>query len=363
MLSSLLTRLFSILFVSFLLIGCGGGGGGSGGDGDNNARFYTVSFYDSVLDLNGSIKVNVNSPTVNLAELKTKLDLSSALYRASDPTDLADQTSYTISGDTNFYATFDVVEITDQDGLAAINTDATTLSGKYILLNDIELRAKDGENEDEFNQTYGWKPIGYDLSNGFGGIFNGGNHKITNLWIDRPDTDITYIIGLFGYIGNNAQIKNIGVEIAGGKSVRGYSSVGGIAGAVDGGSITNSYSTGAISGTYFVGGIAGAIISSGSITNSYSTGVISGADRVGGIAGVVNNNGSITNSYATGNISGTSTVGGIAGTVDGGSITNGYSTGVISGADNVGGIAGAVYDGSISNSYTTGAISGTYFVG
>jgi hypothetical protein len=246
-----------------------------------------------------------------------------------------------------------VVEITDQAGLDAVRTG---LSGKYILLNNIELN----ESIIGFDGAAGWQPIG-NSSSQFSGIFNGGNHKITNLWIART-VDYT---GLFGHT-NNAKISNLGVE-ASDKNISGRQYVGGIVGYVsDGGSITNSYVIGDINGTEYVGGIVGwSYYNDCIISNSRSAGNITGTAHVGGIAGRISGSGStIKNSYASGSVSGSSeNVGGIAGSIDNGTlITNNYTNSVVSGGNNVGGIVGLieVAASTIQNNAAVGsAVSGS----
>ncbi|MDR2033727.1 MAG: hypothetical protein LBP89_03750, partial [Helicobacteraceae bacterium] len=211
---------------------------------------YKVSFYNANLDFNGSINVQANN-SINIAQLKTDLDLNAtALFLTSDTTDRIDETSYQVTQNVNFYAIPEVYEIQTEVELAAIDANDTTLTGKYILLNDIELTSA------TLDDSAGWNPIGDDPKP-FTGIFNGNGYKITNLWIDRPSTDA---VGLFGNIHKNAQIRNLGVEINNSKGgVKGKYKVGGIAGSIQSySSITNSYSTGNVSATGgLVGGIAG----------------------------------------------------------------------------------------------------------
>ncbi|MDR3178419.1 MAG: hypothetical protein LBT96_05495 [Campylobacteraceae bacterium] len=295
-----------------------------------------------------------------------------------------------MTGSVIFYKAANVTEITTQALLAAIGTNEGTLAGKYILLNDIPLI----EGNVGFDGD-GWLPIG-NPSLPFTGVFEGNSHKITNLQINRPFGDY---VGLFGAIAS-AKIKNLGVEIALGKKIKGSNNVGGIAGAIyDDSYIINSYSTGSIEGNGGVGGIVGVFESrfgfgySSNITNSYSTGDISGNDHVGGIAGIVRNKGLIANSYSTGDISSDNYVGGIAGAIEGNSliadsystgdisgnkyyvggiaghvsvssITSSYSTGNVRSIDgNVGGIAGVISYGNVADSYSTGSISGNELVG
>jgi hypothetical protein len=109
------------------------------------------------------------------------------------------------------------------------------LSGKYILVNDINL----DENKAGFEDISGWFPIG-NSSSYFTGILEGNNHKITNLWINRTTTHV----GLFGYI-RNAQVKNLGVETAEDKEIKGTANyVGGITGYNYNSNIDNSYFVG-----------------------------------------------------------------------------------------------------------------------
>jgi hypothetical protein len=363
---SKLIKRFAILIASLFLISCGSSGGSSSNgvtNNNNNPSVYTVSFYDSVLDFNGSIEIDSNSPTINLTQLRDELDLNAtALYRASDSNDVLNLGSYTINGNTNFYAVPNVVEITNQAGLNLIRNN---LSGKYILLNDIALTPIAGEDQDEFNQTYGWKPIG--AEDGFTGILNGNNNRITGLWIDRTNSDDSYNIGLFSYVAGYynepifAQIRNLGVEIAEGKAVRGDGVVGAIAGEIDDAIIFNSYSAGKVIGAERIGGIAGTIYDS-SIIDSYSTATVdSENEEVGGIAGVIDRDSLIINSRYDGNVSGYWYVGGIAGQLDHSTIRDSYATGNISGGSEVGGIAGSIsHNSSVTNSYFIGSVDGAF---
>ena len=81
--------------------------------------------------------------------------------------------------------------------------EAAKNGGTVKLLRDVEL-------------TGTWTPVG-DSSTPFKGTFDGGGHKITGLKI----TSGSYI-GLFGYVGEGAEIKNVnlvGANVFGGKRV------------------------------------------------------------------------------------------------------------------------------------------------
>ncbi len=246
------------------------------------------------------------------------------------------------------------------DGYSAKNCNGKTI----ILTEDIDLSA--------YSSGEGWTPIGTSYSKQFRGTFNGNGHTITNLRIDRENSDYQ---GLFGY-ADTGTLKNVALKDV---SVKGKDKVGGLAGYAQ--NITNSYSTGSVSGKNEVGGLVG---HAKNITNSYSTGNVSGNNEVGGLAGYTTSTitnsystasasgngrvgglagyayGTITNSYSTGSVSGNNNVGGLAGHAQ--NITSSYSTGSVSGYEKVGGLVGRIYN-TIANSYSTGSVSGTAVVG
>jgi len=189
----------------------------------------------------------------------------------------------------------------------------------------------------------------------FTGVFNGNEHKITGLTIDDAGAGNDYL-GLFGYIGEDGQVSNLGIE---GGSVSGNYLVGGLAGG-NAGTISNCYSTGSASGTRFVGGLVG--ISSGTISNCYSSGSVGGDHEVGGLVG--DNAGTITNCYSTDGVTGNDAVAGLVGfNYEKCSISNCYSTGTVSGSTYVGGLVGYNLDGPITKCYSTGTVSGSTYVG
>ncbi|MDR2152721.1 MAG: hypothetical protein LBO72_07870 [Helicobacteraceae bacterium] len=314
---------------------------------------YRVSFYDANLDFNGSI--NVSSNAINLTQLKDDLDINaSALFAASSDDDVLDETAYPVTSDIRLYAEANVTEINNVEGLGKVRDN---LDGAYILLNDIALVDDDYANLNGL--LGGWEPISGDATH-FTGIFNGDNHKISGIFFRNAIRDY---IGLFGYI-ENAQIRNLGVEIAEGKAIIGKNYVGAIAGYASNSNIVNSYAAGDISGTQYVGGIAGYVVYHSGIADSYSKAnvVTDAGKKVGGIVGEITSESSLTNSYAEGNVSGADHIGGIAGSVTTNSkIAGSYSTGdVVSTAEGyTGGIAGDLVDSLITNSYATGNVSGT----
>jgi uncharacterized repeat protein (TIGR02543 family) len=259
---------------------------------------------------------------------------------------------------------------------AAVNGGNDMLHTFIRLTADIDLSAY-GSN---VNGGIGWSLIGGRSTtinlltsnpSSFRGTFDGGGFTVSNLYINITPFyadflgylhNNTIYAGLFGYVGSNGAIKNLGVSgvttiapyITG--LQKGYA--GGIAG-YNAGSITGSYNNVTVTATssysLYAGGIAG--YNAGSITSSYNTASVtangssaSGSCWAGGIAGY--NAGSITSGYNTGSAAVKGIIlrsdGGIAGR-NTGSITGSYST-----ASN--GIYGNYTADSITtNSYSTGA--------
>lgn len=77
------------------------------------------------------------------------------------------------------------------------------LTGKYILMNDIDLSEATAE-EGELDTGHGWTPI-----QNFKGTFDGGGHRIRGMKI-RGTAPSNYI-GLFGSTTSNATVKNLGL--------------------------------------------------------------------------------------------------------------------------------------------------------
>ncbi|MDR2913792.1 MAG: hypothetical protein LBV74_03000 [Tannerella sp.] len=224
-------------------------------------------------------------------------------------------------------------EIRTAEELAAINSNETSLKGRYILMNDITI-----EN---------WTPIG-DAEAPFLGLFDGNGHTITivsigNVYsapfrmkskVDIPAIETNYI-GIFGFNGRRSVIQNLQVD----GEITFESNYNIMAGGVTGanyGTVRNCISNVSVSSTgyenesktnpdnsgdCFAGGITG--INNGIIRNCYSTGNITAKEGVykyaGGITGLNDfDEGIIQWCYATGNISATGSAaeryaGGIAG--------------------------------------------------
>ncbi|MBW5448310.1 hypothetical protein GE107_19900 [Cohnella sp. CFH 77786] len=188
-----------------------------------------------------------------------------------------------------------------------------------------------------------WLPIGNETKR-FAGNFDGSGYTISNLSIDRPETDY---IGLFGYLSYNSVIRNVRLQNI---QVTGRNDVGGLAGYNNNGNIIDSSVMGQVTGVYRVGGLEGYHLG-GTIAGSFAAGSVNGTGNAGGLAGLAEFS-SILNSYAAADVKGNGDVneGGLVGYLKNGSISNSYAVGNVSGSGNTGGLAGR-NEGTVVNSY------------
>jgi len=165
-------------------------------------------------------------------------------------------------------------------------------------------------------------PIG-DYYDNFTGVFDGNDHVIRNVGIDMSSA---YYVGLFGYVGFDAQIHNIRIEDV---VIRGSRYVGGLVGYNTGGSVINCYVSGSITGDgRYVGGLVGR--NSGAISNSCAICAVSSwGSEVGGLLGE-NGSSSISNCYVAGSVWGKEEVGGLVGRNNGGNINSCYANASVS---------------------------------
>ena len=163
----------------------------------------------------------------------------------------------------------------------------------------------DASSVASWNNNTGFDPIG-DSLHAFTGSLNGNGKVISNLTVDRADTDY---LGLFGNVGPSGSVSTLGLENI---SIYGHEYVGGLAGS-NAGSLSNVYTTGVhtVSGVNFVGGLVGG--NTGNIVNAYSSARTLGADKVGGLVGANTESGTIQKTYAMGYVTGTSNAGGLVG--------------------------------------------------
>ncbi len=124
--------------------------------------------------------------------------------------------------------------------------------------------------------------------------------------------------GLVGYI-ENGQITNSYVN----GEVNGSNNVGLLIGRNALSIIEDSYTTGTTTGQKYVGGVVGN--SSGNINNTYSIGKVIGESEIGGLAGIVTG-GQLTNSFSATDIESSSIGGGLVGQISAnGLVENSYA--------------------------------------
>ena len=236
--------------------------------------------------------------------------------------------------------------------------------GNYKVMNDIDLTSWIDEN----NPENGWVPIG--RNSGDVTFIDGDGHTISGLWINTTDN----YNGLFSNF-STGQIKNLTVEVASGKRIKGSDFTGILIGRNANGSIINCSVKGDVEGTIHVGGIAGYTLSTSIYNDEFDGSVSSGSDNayVGGLVGLAED---CTVSICRSNSTVTATnsnnqVGGLIGCTVGGSIDKSIANTILSTSSvdgHVGGLIGhcesvvtqSLSKGSVSatgnNSYTGGLI-------
>ncbi|MBR5677065.1 MAG: hypothetical protein IKX20_02895, partial [Paludibacteraceae bacterium] len=219
-------------------------------------------------------------------------------------------------------------ELSINDILPIVGTSACAFISDGIEA--IDASASDPQNPG-YDATLAWTPIG-NKALPYTGTFDGNGCTIKGLTIDSADN----YIGLFGYVGEGGCVQNVNLE---GGSIKGNYCVGGVAGEIYKGTVSNCYNTGKVEGSgYYVGGVVGR--NSGTVSNCYNTNAVrsESGEYVGGVAGW--NQGTVSNCYNTGKVEGSSeNVGGVAGW-NRGTVSNCYNTGEVEGSSDVGGVAG-----------------------
>lgn len=215
-----------------------------------------------------------------------------------------------------------------------VNSDATGLywSRNYIQTADIDASASSG-----WNSNTGWNPIG-NATTSFSGTYDGDNHIISNLSINRNEN----LQGLFGSI-LGATISNLGITNV---SITAKTMIGGLVGQNVNSVISECFGTGSVtSSEYYMGGFVGYNDNS-TISNCYSFINVTGNQYFGGFIGHSVNNSIVMNCYTIGTVGGgTNTVGRFVG-FNGNAFTNCFwnteTSGAYSGvgSGNTGGLTG-----------------------
>lgn len=303
--------------------------------------------------LNGTVNANNDATTVTF-EYGTTDALGTTINITGDVTGTSDTPiEYTLTGlepSTTYYyrivgtntagaANGDIVSFSttpmgtgtnvDPYQIATLNdlkwlseTKSAWVAGKYFK----QTADIDASTTSAWDADKGFSPIGNGTDN-FYGIYDGNNHLITGLTINRSTSDH---MGLFACL-NNASISNLGVKNC---SVIGKDNVGAIASATFGTTqINNCFATGTISGTNYIGGLTG-LNQGTSLNNDYFIGSVSATGTIaGGLVGW--NKAAINYSYASATITGT-TSGALVGNEQGTSTNLFYDSDVATGGSGTG---------------------------
>jgi The GLUG motif len=242
------------------------------------------------------------------------------------------------------------VQIRDWHDLNAVRNN---VDGEFVLMNDLDSTTA-GYDElagPTANDGQGWQPVGI-WPSPFSGSFDGQGFEIRDLFINRPVEDY---VGLFSFVETGAVIANVAVIAV---NITGNQYVGGLAGHIHDGSLSNCHSTGSVTGDTQVGGLVGE--TGGTVSNTYSTASVSGVHEVGGLIG--ENHGTVNKSYSAGSVAGDDYVGGLVGWNHEGTVSNSYSSGTVDGVSLVGGLVGS-NQATVSNCHSTGSVTGLVDVG
>ena len=257
-------------------------------------------------------EINVRSDEIN--RLVTNTEFNNLNLFEGEPEEMGD-----------FIARVD--RLTEEEAIAQGYTIITTadelqamqdnLSGKYILMNNIDL------------EGYDWTSVGT-TANPFLGEFNGNGYVISNLKIIKPDEND---LGVFGYTGTSS-ISNLGLENI---EINGKDHCGSLVGQ-GGGTVKNCYSTNAvISGRHIIGGLIGWDFTN-SISFCYSNSDVSGNGYVGALLGESYN--SVDNCFAVGSVTSPWLAGGLIGKCYS-KISNSYAAAKVSCNNDGGGLVGS----------------------
>ncbi|MCL2327256.1 MAG: InlB B-repeat-containing protein [Bacteroidetes bacterium] len=249
------------------------------------------------------------------------IDNNITLYAKWAPNFAPDITWYTENTHLNEFTIYTVEQLA---GLAALVNGTTSwgvfdFKGKTVNLgNDIAINDTTNWQQWGINLTaQSWTPIGVNYMQGFEGTFNGKGYTVSGVYINSYNGTN---LGLFGSIGVNGVIKNLGVVAS---YVRGSTELGILAGRIDGGTITNCYAVGNVVSTKLVSSYmsdsnAGVLVGTAfnaKIDNCYAMGRVEGGRYIGGLVGNTPTTGvtTITNCYAVVAVTGKSDVGGLKG--------------------------------------------------
>ena len=215
------------------------------------------------------------------------------------------------------------------------NTAACATLMNNIVVNMNVLNTKGEPNSDTFTP---WTPIGNTWEIEYTGTFDGNGHSVSGLYFNNKS--ISYV-GLFGNIGENGKISNVGVLDS---YFQFNEKGGGVCGKNNGGELQNCSNSSTVIGCGRVGtgGVCG--MNYGTVIDCKNTGSVcnGSSNRVGGVCG--ENYGPIINCLNGGTVSAYQYVGGVCGfntkRYEIGTIINCFNKGNVNGDNGVGGVCG-----------------------
>ncbi|TKX84330.1 hypothetical protein EXE43_19510, partial [Halorubrum sp. SS5] len=362
---------------------------GDAASGDVTVAFdeFNLSVDDELAGSEGEFRIdytdaNVSNGTISVTEPVAGIAPSPPGTYPITVTDVAvatgNDTSEFLIEDAN--ATIDAIEVVDgaagdDEQPTQVDVDPDDLAGNgteaepYRIANASELQAMEDDLDAnytlvsdinaattaEWNNGSGFDPVGPSYDRRFTGSFDGNNHTVTGLTIDRPDASN---IGLFGATAGGATLSDVSltnVNVSGGES-----NTGGLVGLFEDSTVRNASAAGSATGDENVGMLVG--YNGGTITDASAAGNVTGSQEVGGFAGY--NVGLIQRARASVSVDGTGfgNVGGLVGVnggVDGGTIRNATASGSVTGDLRVGGLVGYNQDrGTLRETFAVGAVTG-----
>lgn len=256
------------------------------------------------------------------------------------------------------------------DGVYQIGTGAE-LAWFAQTVNGGALNIKGALTRDIDLAGYNWTPIGNNKAQ-YAGIFDGQDHRISNLVVINAAYASGAGAGLFGY-GKNCTIQNLTVSgsitLSNSSASVAQACAGGVLGGGTSVTLTNVHSAVDITINRTKGNWAraGGVFGGGScnaITNCSYTGTLNGYQYCAGIAGYLTA-GTVSNCYNAGTINtGITYAAGIVASCAPANVIGCYNIGTITaGTSYAGGIVATESSGTLSNCFNVGVVSRTNYVG
>ena len=219
----------------------------------------------------------------------------------------------------------DPYQIEILENLLWVSTNSDSWDKYFFQINNID--ASDTEN---WNGGEGFSPIG-NIDIVFSGHYDGNDHTISYLTIDRP--------GVFNqaFLGRimDGSVENLNLSIC---NINGSANVGILIGYSYNSMISGCSASGTVIGSVNTGGLAG-ITEYSSVQECSFEGSVTGTEFVGGLIGQFFQS-YITGSYTSGSVEAFNFMGGFLGLAFSSEIDNCYSHCSIAGDFDVGGLVG-----------------------